>query len=93
MTNDTRRPEDYIRHLEHRTRRRGVPLPFLSAWRFKRLLTQQQLADLAGVQQHTIYRIETRGDKAEFKTVRKIAEALQITPEELLEVNPDRETR
>jgi transcriptional regulator with XRE-family HTH domain len=93
MTNDTRAAQDYVRHVERRTRRRGIPLPYLSAWRFRRLLTQQQLGDMAGVQQHTIYRLESRGDKAEFKTIRKIAAALDITPEQLLEVNPDSEVK
>ena len=45
-------------------------------------MTQQQLAERAGVHRVTIASIEA-GDDAQLSTVRKLAEALSVTPEEL----------
>ena len=55
----------------------------LKHWRQRRLLTQEELAQRSGVGVATIARIEA-GQGARLSTLRKLAEALQVTPEELL---------
>ena len=68
---------------------RGRPLPNLKAWRLRRFIGQAELARLAGVSKGTLARAE-RGDAVvSFANIRKIAEALQITPDELLSKTPD----
>lgn len=53
------------------------------ALRLERYLTQQELAQLAGLHELTIHRIET-GKVAPFgKTVRRLAAALEVRPDEL----------
>jgi DNA-binding XRE family transcriptional regulator len=47
-------------------------------------LTQTQLAEQAGVQQSTIYRLEVLGLSAHRPTVRVLADALGTTVDELL---------
>lgn len=59
-----------------------VTLPRLKDVREAKLLTQRELADAAGVHEITISRLE-RGDKAQFATVKKLAKALKVKPEEL----------
>ena len=53
--------------------------------RTKRLLTQDELADKAGVSQSTIANIERNNAEPQFRTIRKLAKALDIDPTELLE--------
>ncbi|MFN8636146.1 MAG: helix-turn-helix transcriptional regulator [Chloroflexota bacterium] len=53
--------------------------------RQRKALTQQQLADRAGVNRVTIARIETGRDEPFPTTLRKVADALGVEPEELLE--------
>jgi len=60
----------------------GLQLPHLRAWRARRALTQNELAERAGVARNTVARTE-RGEVARFPTVRKFAEALGITVEQL----------
>jgi transcriptional regulator with XRE-family HTH domain len=55
----------------------------LREWRQRRLLTQEELADKAGVGVTTIVRIEA-GQGARISTLRKLAQALEITPEQLM---------
>lgn len=62
-----------------------VKLPRLKDVRRRRALTQQQLADRAGVNRVTIARIEGGKDAPFPTTVRKVAAALGVDPEELLE--------
>jgi transcriptional regulator with XRE-family HTH domain len=52
--------------------------------RTKRLLTQDELADKAGVSQSTIANIERDNAEPQFRTIRKLAKALEIDPTELL---------
>jgi transcriptional regulator with XRE-family HTH domain len=59
----------------------GIPL---LAWRQRRALTQRDLARLSGVGLATIVRIEHRRP-ARPSTVRRLAKALDVTPEELIE--------
>jgi len=55
----------------------------LREWRQRRLLSQEELADKADVGTATIARIEA-GQGARLSTLRKLADALEITPDELL---------
>ncbi len=55
----------------------------LREWRQRRLLSQGELADKADVGTATIARIEA-GQGARLSTLRKLADALEITPDELL---------
>ncbi len=55
----------------------------LREWRQRRLLSQEELADKADVGTATIARIEA-GQGARLSTLRKLATALEITPDELL---------
>lgn len=59
----------------------------LREWREKRALTQDQLAEKAGVSRATIIRLE-RGYSAVPPTLRKLADALNVDPAELLEDQP-----
>jgi transcriptional regulator with XRE-family HTH domain len=62
-----------------------VKLTRLKDVRRRKALTQQQLADRAGVNRVTIARIEGGKDEPFPTTVRKVADALGVDPEELLE--------
>jgi transcriptional regulator with XRE-family HTH domain len=62
-----------------------VRLTRLKDVRQRKALTQQQLADRAGVNRVTIARIEGGKDEPFPTTVRKVADALGVDPEELLE--------
>ena len=55
----------------------------LRHWRQRRLLTQEELAEKAGVGVATIARIEA-GQGARISTLRKLARALDVTADELL---------
>jgi transcriptional regulator with XRE-family HTH domain len=52
--------------------------------RTRRLLTQDDLAQKAGVSQSTIANIERDNAEPQFRTIRKLAKALDIDPTELL---------
>src|SRR5438094_583592 len=66
---------------------RGVVVPHLAAWRIHRVLTQLELAQQSRVSRPTIARAE-RGERIDLPTVRKLAAALQIAPQTLLERAP-----
>jgi transcriptional regulator with XRE-family HTH domain len=53
--------------------------------RFRAGLTQQELADRAGVTQTTVARIERDAVQPEVTTIRKLARALGKTPGDLLD--------
>lgn len=61
-------------------------LPQLKAARERALLTQAELAAKAGVSEVTINRIEADRHDPRFSTIKKLALALGVTPEELAEV-------
>ena len=52
--------------------------------RKRRLLTQEQLAERSGVGVATIIRIERNQVEPQGSTIRKLAEALNVEPEELV---------
>lgn len=56
----------------------------LRAVRQRRLLTQEELAIKAGVGLSTVIRLE-QGERGRISTVRKIAAALEVTADELIE--------
>jgi transcriptional regulator with XRE-family HTH domain len=57
----------------------------LRAAREHKFLTQQQLADLAGTSKANISRLESGDQKARMSTIVRLAQALDIAPEELVE--------
>jgi transcriptional regulator with XRE-family HTH domain len=65
-------------------RSRSIPLPGLAAHRRLRGLTQRQLGELAGVAHTTVQKLETLQRGAYPKTLRKVATALGVAPEDLL---------
>jgi transcriptional regulator with XRE-family HTH domain len=65
-------------------RSRSTLLPGLAAHRRRRGLTQRQLGELAGVAHTTVQRLESLSRGAYPQTLRKLATALGIAPEELL---------
>jgi transcriptional regulator with XRE-family HTH domain len=65
-------------------RSRSTPLPALAAHRRRRGLTQRQLGELSGVAHTTVQQLESLRRGAYPQTLRKLALALGIAPEELL---------
>jgi transcriptional regulator with XRE-family HTH domain len=65
-------------------RSRSIPLAALAAHRRRRGLTQRQLGELAGVAHTTVQKLETLQRGAYPKTLRKVATALGVAPEDLL---------
>lgn len=66
----------------------GIVLPHARAWRERLWLTQGELAKAAGVKPGTVWRAE-HGDAVSVRTVRELAKALGITPEQLRDVAPE----
>jgi transcriptional regulator with XRE-family HTH domain len=56
----------------------------LKALRVRRALTQQELADRAGVSSNTLNRIELNKAEPHMSTLRKLAKALDVDPSELV---------
>jgi transcriptional regulator with XRE-family HTH domain len=52
--------------------------------RTKRLLTQEELAEKAGVSAATVVNVERDNQEPRFRTIRKLAQALDVEPTELL---------
>jgi transcriptional regulator with XRE-family HTH domain len=65
-----------------------VVLDKLKKWRRRRRLSQEMLHKLSGVSEHTISLLERGLRRANPATIGKLAAALRITPEELVEVDP-----
>ena len=64
---------------------RGVPaLPRLRLLRERAALSQQELADASGVARTTILRIEGGAPAPYPQTVRKLAQALEVKPSDLM---------
>ena len=57
----------------------------LREWRERRLLTQAELAAKVGVTAGTVNRIERGVHRPRLSTIRKLAEALGVTPDELVQ--------
>jgi transcriptional regulator with XRE-family HTH domain len=56
----------------------------LREWRLAKVMTQEELAQRSGLTETTISRIESSRSEARISTVRKLAEALEISPQELI---------
>lgn len=67
---------------------RGAVVPHLSAWRRSQALTQGELAIKAKVARSTVIRAEG-GEPISLPNVRKVAEALGISVQQLLREEPD----
>lgn len=52
--------------------------------RTRRLLTQEELAERAGVSPSTVVNIERDNAEPRFRTIRKLAKALDVDPTSLL---------
>jgi transcriptional regulator with XRE-family HTH domain len=65
-----------------------LALPHLRAWREKRVMTQTELAERSGVSLSTIVRVE-HGQAAIVSTVRRLAEALKVTRDQLVNEDPE----
>jgi transcriptional regulator with XRE-family HTH domain len=59
-------------------------LPGLRAAREARLLTQLELAQVSGVNRSTISDLEGGVRRAQFRTIRQLAAALGVSPQELI---------
>ena len=66
-----------LRGMEVNTRK-------LKELRRRRVLSMRELEELSGVSHNTIWRIESGRQGAHPRTIRKLAEALGVEPEELL---------
>lgn len=62
-----------------------VRLPRLRMWRERRALTQQELADKAGITRVALQRIESGLAEPRPPTVRRLAEALRVELDDLME--------
>jgi transcriptional regulator with XRE-family HTH domain len=56
----------------------------LKALRTKRLLTQEELAEKADVSAATVVNVERNNQEPHFRTIRKLAKALDVDPTELV---------
>ncbi len=52
--------------------------------RTRRLLTQEELAEKAGISAATVVNIERNNQEPHFRTIRKLAKELGVDPAELL---------
>jgi transcriptional regulator with XRE-family HTH domain len=67
---------------------RGRPLPYLKAWRMRKLLGQNELAAKSGLARATLARAERGDEIVNFANIRKLAEALGISTDDLLYRSP-----
>lgn len=67
-------------------------LPHLKAWRSRAVMSQKQLAKLAGVTPGTIIRLE-RGEAANATTIHKLAQGLGISVQQLIHEGPEDKIR
>ncbi len=65
----------------------------LREWRLAKVMTQEELAKLSGTTEATISRLETGQHEARISTVRRLAAALGITPQELIAGPEARDTK
>ncbi len=68
---------------------RGIPLPYLRAWREHRAMAQADLSAASGVSRQIISRFEhdpTRN--ASYLTIGRLAKALGISAEEMARLSP-----
>jgi transcriptional regulator with XRE-family HTH domain len=73
-----------VRQDHSKNRYRGIALPYLKEMRQSRGLSQRELGELARVSSGTVYRVENGLRGAYPGTVKKLAAALGVAPEELV---------
>jgi transcriptional regulator with XRE-family HTH domain len=66
-----------------------VDMAKLRELRHRRVLTLEELAEKAGVGRNTIWRLEHGVMGAQPRTIRKLAKALNVEPEELVKTGDD----
>jgi transcriptional regulator with XRE-family HTH domain len=66
-----------------------VDMARLRELRRRRVLTLEELAEKAGVGRNTIWRLEHGVMGAQPRTIRKLAKALDVEPEELVKTGDD----
>jgi transcriptional regulator with XRE-family HTH domain len=64
----------------------GVNVQRLRALRQQRVLTLRELEERSGVAYNTIWHLENGKREAQPRTIRKLAHALSVDPEELVKV-------
>lgn len=69
---------------QERSRNRSIHLPYLRELRRRRRLSQKELGEVARVSPGTVYRLENGLRGAYPGTLRRLATALEVAPEELL---------
>jgi transcriptional regulator with XRE-family HTH domain len=67
---------------------RGTALPYLRLWRKAKGYSVRELGELSGVQYSQISRIENANQHVTPQTIKKLADALSITREELITQEP-----
>jgi transcriptional regulator with XRE-family HTH domain len=65
-----------------------ISLQYLRDWRIKKLLTRVELGAKSGVNEWTIAKLERGETSARISTIGKLADALEITREQLVNENP-----
>jgi len=68
---------------------RGKKVPYLKAWRLRKNLGQGELAELAGGTRGTMARAQRGDEVVSFANIRKIATALGISVDDLLDKDPE----
>ena len=63
----------------------AIGLPGLRATRRAKLLTQEELAQASGLNRVTIWQLETGIRNPQLSSIRRLAEALGVPPEQLME--------
>ena len=56
----------------------------LKKLREERVFSQRELARMAGLTHATVWRLENGSDQARPRTIRKLAEVLEVEPKELI---------
>lgn len=67
---------------------RGLTVPYLRAWRISYALSQSDLSERSGVSKPAIIRAEG-GARLSFTNIRKVAESLSISVQQLLREDPN----
>lgn len=65
-----------------------VATPSLRYWRTQLAVPQRELAEMANVSINTVQRLEAGGD-ARLSTVRRLAQALEVQPAQLMAPPPE----
>lgn len=71
--------------------RATTTVPHLRAWRIHRLMSHKELAQAARVSEQTIYRLEHTAERANDLTAHKLARALGVSYEQLLNEDPKKD--